>query len=106
MEGLGADVIGLNCGLGPIQLLPFLKDMVRVSSTPILVNPNAGLPSEGGKTVYDINADEFAEAMKEMARNGATVLEAAAERRRSTFTRQNLSATRSRSVRSQIKDGP
>ena len=49
--------------------------MVRVSSTPILVNPNAGLPrSEGGKTVYDINADEFAEAMKEMARNGATVL--------------------------------
>jgi 5-methyltetrahydrofolate--homocysteine methyltransferase len=75
LEGLGADVIGLNCGLGPIQLLPFLKDMVRVSSTPILVNPNAGLPrSEGGKTVYDINADEFAEAMKEMARNGATVL--------------------------------
>ena len=70
LEGLGADVIGLNCGLGPIQLLPFLKDMVRVSSTPILVNPNAGLPrSEGGKTVYDINADEFAEAMKEMARN-------------------------------------
>ena len=75
LEGLGADVIGLNCGLGPIQLLPFLKDMVRVSSTPILVNPNAGLPrSEVGKTVYDINADEFAEAMKEMARNGATVL--------------------------------
>ena len=75
LEGLGADVIGLNCGLGPIQLLPFLKDMVHVSSTPILVNPNAGLPrSEVGKTVYDINADEFAEAMKEMARNGATVL--------------------------------
>ena len=75
LEGLGADVIGLNCGLGPIQLLPFMRDMAKVSSTPILVNPNAGLPrSEGGKTVYDIDADEFATAMQEMARNGATVL--------------------------------
>ena len=70
LEGLGADVIGLNCGLGPIQLLPFMRDMAKVSSTPILVNPNAGLPrSEGGKTVYDIDADEFATAMQEMARN-------------------------------------
>ena len=75
LEGLGADVIGLNCGLGPIQLLPFMRDMAKVSSTPILVNPNAGLPrSEGGKTVYDIDADEFAAAMQDMARNGATVL--------------------------------
>ena len=32
LEGLGADVIGLNCGLGPIQLLPFMRDMAKVSS--------------------------------------------------------------------------
>ncbi len=52
-----------------------MRDMAKVSSTPILVNPNAGLPrSEGGKTVYDIDADEFAAAMQDMARNGATVL--------------------------------
>ena len=74
LEGLGADVIGLNCGLGPIQLLPFMRDMAKVSSTPILVNPNAGLREASGKTVYDIDADEFATAMQEMARNGATVL--------------------------------
>ncbi len=75
LEGLGVDVIGLNCGLGPIQLLPFLKRMYAVSSTPILVNPNAGLPrSEGGATVYDIDSDTFAAAMKEMAENGASVL--------------------------------
>lgn len=75
LEGLGVDVIGLNCGLGPIQLLPFLKRMYAISSTPILVNPNAGLPrSEGGATVYDIDSDTFAAAMKEMAENGASVL--------------------------------
>lgn len=75
LEGLGADVIGLNCGLGPIQLLPFLKRMYAVSSTPILVNPNAGLPrNEGKATVYDIDSDTFAAAMKEMAENGASLL--------------------------------
>ncbi len=75
LEGLGADVIGLNCGLGPIQLLPFLKRMYAVSSTPILVNPNAGLPrNEGRTTVYDIDSDTFAAAMKEMAENGASIL--------------------------------
>lgn len=75
LEGLGADVIGLNCGLGPIQLLPFLKRMYAVSSTPILVNPNAGLPrNEGKTTVYDIDSDTFAAAMKEMAENGASIL--------------------------------
>lgn len=75
LEGLGADAIGLNCGLGPIQLLPFLKRMYAVSSTPILVNPNAGLPrTEGNTTVYDIDSDTFARAMKEMAESGASIL--------------------------------
>lgn len=72
LEGLGADVIGLNCGLGPKELLPFLKKMAEISSTPILVNPNAGLPrSENGKTVYDIDAKEFGAAMGEMARSAS-----------------------------------
>lgn len=75
LEGLGADVIGLNCGLGPVQLLPFVKEMAAVASVPILVNPNAGLPrSEGGKTVYDIDSDDFAAAMKEIALAGASLL--------------------------------
>ena len=61
LEGLGADVIGLNCGLGPVQLLPFMKRLQSVSSLPLMVNPNAGLPrSENGRTVYDIDACGFA----------------------------------------------
>lgn len=75
LEGLGVDVIGMNCGLGPIQLLPLVKKMVEVASVPVMVNPNAGLPrSEGGKTVYDIDADAFAEAMKVIAESGVSVL--------------------------------
>ncbi len=75
LEGLGADVIGLNCGLGPIQLLPFLKRMYEAASVPVMVNPNAGLPrSEGGNTVYDIDSDMFAAAMQDMAKGGASIL--------------------------------
>ena len=75
LEGLGVDVIGLNCGLGPVQLLPLIRKMVDVASVPVMVNPNAGLPrSEGGKTVYDIDSDQFAETMRVIAESGVSVL--------------------------------
>ena len=75
LEGLGADVIGLNCGLGPVQLLPFMKRMRAAASVPLMVNPNAGLPrSENGATVYDIDSDTFAKAMRDMAECGVSVL--------------------------------
>ncbi|MCI8511002.1 MAG: dihydropteroate synthase [Lachnospiraceae bacterium] len=75
LEGLGVDGIGLNCGLGPIQLLPFVRQMASIASVPILVNPNAGLPrSQNGQTVYDIDSDAFAAAMQEIALAGASLL--------------------------------
>ena len=44
VEGLGADVIGFNCGLGPKQMIPLVEELEKYTSTPIMVNPNAGLP--------------------------------------------------------------
>ncbi len=45
--------------------------VLKVSSTPVIVNPNAGLPrSEGSRTVYDINSDQFARKMREIAEMG------------------------------------
>ena len=75
LEGLGVDVIGLNCGLGPVQLLPFVEKMRACASVPVMVTPNAGLPrSEQGKAVYDINSDQFAESMKAIGESGASIL--------------------------------
>lgn len=75
LEGLGVDALGVNCGLGPVQMKEIVKELLRVASVPVIVNPNAGLPrSEGGKTVYDINSDEFASEMKEIATMGARVI--------------------------------
>ncbi len=75
LEGLGVDALGVNCSLGPKQLKGIVSDIVRFSSTPVIVNPNAGLPrSENGNTVYDIDADEFAASMVEIADLGANIL--------------------------------
>ena len=75
LEGLRVDALGVNCGLGPKQMLPIVQQLVKVSSLPVIVNPNAGLPrSENGRTVYDISADEFASLMAEIADLGVQAL--------------------------------
>lgn len=75
VEGLGADVIGLNCGLGPKQMMKLLSDMRECTSLPIIVMPNAGLPeSIDGKTVYNVSPDEFASDMLEIAKIGVSYL--------------------------------
>ncbi|MEF9939946.1 MAG: homocysteine S-methyltransferase family protein [Clostridium sp.] len=74
LEGLGVDAVGVNCGLGPIQMKTIIREYVTYASVPIIVNPNAGLPrSEGGRTVYDISADEFAKTMAEIVDMGVAV---------------------------------
>lgn len=72
LEGLGADAIGFNCGLGPAQMQKLLPQLLAATPLPAVLNPNAGLPKEvDGKTVFDVDADEFAVLMYEMAQNGA-----------------------------------
>lgn len=75
LEGLGVDAVGMNCSLGPRQMIKIVKEYAQYSSLPVIVNPNAGLPrSENGKTVFDITAEEYAECMREIALIGANVL--------------------------------
>ncbi|CCX39001.1 putative 5-methyltetrahydrofolate--homocysteine methyltransferase [Clostridium sp. CAG:1013] len=75
LEGLGADAVGFNCGLGPKQMAALLPKLREFTRLPIVVNPNAGLPVErDGKTCYDVGPDEFAGWMGEIAREGAWVV--------------------------------
>ncbi len=72
LEGLKADAIGINCGLGPHQMKAIAQKYIQFSSLPVIVNPNAGMPkSVDGQTVYDVDALEFASVMKEIAQLGA-----------------------------------
>lgn len=75
VEGLGVDVIGINCGLGPKQMIELVKELRNCTSLPILVMPNAGLPeSVDGKTVYNVSPEEFAADMEEIAKIGVSYL--------------------------------
>ena len=75
LEGLRVDALGLNCGLGPKQMLPILNDLRRYTSLPIIVKPNAGLPKQkNGETYYDVEPDEFARIMQEVVKGGACVI--------------------------------
>ena len=64
IEGLGASALGFNCGLGPVQMQGFLPKLIKYSSTPLILNPNAGMPElVNGETVFKVGAAEFAKEL-------------------------------------------
>lgn len=75
LEGLGVDALGVNCSLGPKQLVPIVNKMTSLASVPVLVQPNAGLPiMENDECRYDVTADEFAGYCLSFARSGVSVI--------------------------------
>ena len=75
LEGLGVDAIGFNCGLGPEQMLKLLPELTACCSIPIVINPNAGLPSVvNGQTVFNVEPDEFAQKVKTLVEHGASAV--------------------------------
>lgn len=75
LQDLGIDALGVNCSLGPVQMVPVIKEIVEYSKLPVLVQPNAGLPvMVDGETLYDVGIGEFTEAMEEMLRAGVAIV--------------------------------
>lgn len=75
LEGLRVDALGINCGMGPEQMFPILEEVLRFSSVPVIVKPNAGLPKQrGGQAYYDVDPLEFAEFMKKIVNMGASLI--------------------------------
>ena len=75
LEGLGVSAVGVNCSLGPLEMKPTVERLCRAATVPVLVKPNAGLPKVvDGRTVFDVEAPEFVEAMKELAALGPMIL--------------------------------
>ena len=82
MEALEVDAYGFNCGLGPDRMLPFVERLAKVSTKPIIVKPNAGMPrlvtettAEGviSRTVFDVGPDDFAAHILELSAAGASI---------------------------------
>lgn len=75
LEGLRVDALGLNCGLGPDEMLTIAERFAAAASIPVAAAPNAGLPrSVEGRTVFDLSPGDFAEGMARIAEAGAQLL--------------------------------
>ncbi len=72
LDQLGADVIGLNCGMGPNHLLNALEKMRAVTMKPLSAQPNAGLPRDvQGRQFYMGSPEYMAEFSRRFVQVGA-----------------------------------
>ncbi len=75
LEGLGVDAYGLNCGLGPDRMLPYVQRLAAVSHKPLIVKPNAGMPKlVDGRTVFTVGPEEFAADVAALVAAGASIV--------------------------------
>ncbi|EKO1911577.1 homocysteine S-methyltransferase family protein [Clostridium botulinum] len=75
LEGLGVDALGVNCSLGPNELEDIVDEIIKYSSIPIMIQPNAGLPTvKDGKTIYNIKPKEFAAFQRSIVEKGVRIV--------------------------------
>lgn len=75
LEPLGASVVGMNCSLGPKQLIPLVRELAQNTNLPISIQANAGMPHlEDGKTLFPLSPTEMASYVQEMAEAGAAYI--------------------------------
>ncbi|MGN0650052.1 MAG: homocysteine S-methyltransferase family protein [Oscillospiraceae bacterium] len=73
LSSLGADAVGMNCSLGPAEAIPIVDEILKWSSVPVVVRPNAGLP-DPATNQYNITPDEYGDIMAELAAKGVKLL--------------------------------
>lgn len=73
LEGLGADAIGVNCSLGPKQLMPVIREVCAATRLPVIAKPNAGLPDPVDGH-YDLSPEAFAQTMREAVEAGVSIV--------------------------------
>ncbi|MBR5381037.1 MAG: homocysteine S-methyltransferase family protein, partial [Oscillospiraceae bacterium] len=75
LEALGADAVGLNCGVSPAGALKLTEELASCLSVPVIVCPNAGMPRiREGRACYDVTPADFADTMARIVRAGARVI--------------------------------
>src|SRR5216110_2211460 len=71
----GADVIGVNCSVGPGGVLDAVEKMVKVTDRPISAQPNAGLPRDvGDRRIYLASPEYMASYARRMIEAGARIV--------------------------------
>lgn len=75
-EELKVDALGVNCSWGPKELIPIVKTLCSISKTPVLVQPNAGMPCthEDGSLHYLVDAKEFVDVAQQYIDFGVKII--------------------------------
>ena len=73
LEGLGVAALGVNCSLGPQELLPIVQRLSRATALPLIVKANAGLP-DPQTGLYHVTPEEYAQQLLPMVELGAVYL--------------------------------
>ena len=75
LEGLGVDIVGVNCSVGPEHMLPVVERLGKATGAFLCVQPNAGLPvRRGERTVYPMAAEEVAAFAVPFTEAGANIV--------------------------------
>lgn len=76
LEGAGAGAVGINCSVGPDQLVSVVRNIRENVSIPVIAKPNAGMPfiDDQGNATYSMKPEEFAAHMKVLVDNGAGLI--------------------------------
>lgn len=68
----GADVVGLNCSVGPVYMLDAIERMARATDRPLSAQPNAGLPrAVGDRRIYLSSPEYMANYARRLIQAGA-----------------------------------
>ena len=75
LDEVGADVIGLNCSVGPQTILEAVEKMTPVTRRKISAQPNAGMPREvGGRSMYMASPEYMASYARHLVQAGAKIV--------------------------------
>ncbi len=71
LDAMGADVIGLNCSVGPDVMLDAVEEMTAVTARKISAQPNAGMPREvNGRQMYMASPEYMGKYAKRLIQKG------------------------------------
>jgi methionine synthase I (cobalamin-dependent)/5,10-methylenetetrahydrofolate reductase len=75
LDAWGADVVGLNCSVGPQAILEAIERMATVTRRKLSAQPNAGMPRDvGGRTMYMASPEYVASYARHLIQAGAKVV--------------------------------
>lgn len=75
LDALGVDALGVNCSLGPDELLPIVKRILAATNTPVMVQANAGIPViEAGVAKYTVTETEYRTFAEQIAGLGVAII--------------------------------